>query len=214
MANSLTTFSGHIPDDILKENKNLEKLLGVLDGMLKLRKDELFNYTNVFLYPLVSDIRTMRRYVDEWKAEYTEESSVMCLDCLYRNYSNIYSKKGTYEGLTQFLKCLFWVDAEPTITIDGYTKGKPLILFDDNKPYDVLPNGDDIANEVLANPGEELWCPMLLDDTWAYQKDSLNITISLGYTPTEEFILFIKSVIILYIPMVSKDFVTINLNIL
>lgn len=214
MEGALSKFGGHIPDSIKENNKPLEKLLGVLDGMLKLRKDELFNYTRNFLYPLVSDIRIMRRYVDEWRAEYTEESSKQCLDCLYRNYFEIYSRKGTKIGLIKLLKCLFWVDGEPEVIIESYTPGKPLILFDDDKPYDWLPSGQDIANEVLAPAGEELWSPTLLDDTWIHQQAILNITIDIGYTPSVEFLDFIKSVIVLYLPMVSRDFVIINLNII
>lgn len=209
---TLNSFGKHIPDEIRKNNNNLNKLLKVLDGMLKVRKDELFNYTRNFLYPLVSDIRIMRRYVDEWRAEYTEESNRLCLDCLYRKYFDIYSRKGTEQGLIYLLTCLFWVDDEPTITIDEYVGGKPLILFDDDAPYDVLPNGQDIANEVLATAGNEVWCPTLLDDTWVHCYTSITITIDIPYTPTPEFIEFIKSVIVLYLPMVSPDFTVINLN--
>lgn len=167
MEGALKNFSGHIPDSIRKDNKPLEKLLVILDGMLKVREDELFNYTRNFLYPLVHDIKVMRRYVDDWNAEYTEKSPKICIDCLYRNYYEIYSRKGTKLGLYNLLKCLFWFDKndEPDIVINEYAIGKPLILFNDNKPYDWLPSGLDIANEVLANTGEEQWCPTLLDDT-------------------------------------------------
>ena len=214
METALSKIGGHIPDSIRNNNKNLEKLLLVLDGMMKLKKDGLFNYTRNFLYPLVSDIRIMRRYVDEWKAEYTEQSSKYCLDCLYRNYFEIYSRKGTKEGLVKLLKCLFWVDGEPDVIIEDYIPGKPLILFDDDKAYDWLPEAQDIANEILAPAGEELWCPTLLDDTWLHQKAIVNITVIVGYTPSAEFIDFIKSVIVLYLPMVSRNFVIINLNII
>tara|TARA_Y100000034_G_scaffold29728_1_gene36167 strand:+ start:42709 stop:43353 length:645 start_codon:yes stop_codon:yes gene_type:complete len=213
MENVLNSFEGHIPDNILKGNNNLDKLLKVLNGMLELRRENVDTYARRYLHPLVSDISTMRRYVDQWDAEYTENSSRPCLDCLYRNYFDIYSSKGTLAGIKKLLKCLFWVSQEPTITIDDFDMGKPLILFDDNVPNDYLPNGQDLANEVEAASGEELWVPTLLDDSWLQQQSLLNITINAGYAPTQEFLEFIKSVIVLYLPMVSENFIIINLNI-
>lgn len=214
MSDILSKFEGHIPDSIRQDNKPLEKFLLILEGMLKLRKDEIFKYIRTFMYPLVSDMRSMRRYVDEWGAEYTENSSKECLDCLYQNYFEIYSRKGTELGLIKLLECLFWVEGNHNITINSYVRGKPLILFDEARPYDWLPSGQDIANEVLAPVGEEVWCPTLLDDTWLYQKATLDVLIDIDYTPTTEYLDFIKSVILLYLPMISKDFIIINLNII
>ena len=138
---NLGTFRSHVPEGILADNHNLEKFLGVFEGMLKIRKDELDNYVRRFYYPAVSDIRIMRRYVDEWDAEYLETSTRLCVDCLYRNYSYIYSRKGTVSGIKKLLQCLFYVDVLPEITIDSYTTGKPLILSDDRIFVDWLPNG-------------------------------------------------------------------------
>ena len=211
---NLNNFSGHIPDSIIKDNPNLIKFLKVLDGMNKTRKDEIENFTRSFMFPLVSDIRTMRRYVDGWKAEYTEQSTKICLDCLYRSFFDIYSRKGTRLGLEKLLRCLFWVTEEPVITIAEYTIGKPLILFDDDRPYDWLPEGQDIANEVLASVGEEIWCPTLLDDTWADTKTTITITVDINYVPSATFLAFIRSVIVLYLPMVSRDFIIINLDVI
>lgn len=211
----MNTLTNHIPDEILKENVPLKKFLGVLEEMLKVEKSEIRNYVANYMYPLVYDIRIMRRYVDEWRAEYTEQSSRICLDCLYRNYFEIYSRKGTYIGLQKLLRCLFAVDTYPEITIEEYNMGKPLILFDDVRPYDWLPEGQDLANELNAPAGEEIWCPTLLDDTWSHTIATLTITVSgLGYTPTAEFLQFINSVIVLYLPMVSSELVSIDLNII
>lgn len=213
MSETINTFEKHIPNSIVSNNKNLEKLLKVLNGMLHIRKEQVFVYTRSFLYPLVSDMKIMRRYIDEWKAEYTEESSRFCIDCLYRNYFYIYSRKGTYDGLIKLLTCLMLVDEEPFVTIEGYRVGKPLILFDDNKPFDWLPEGQDLANELSAVSGEEVWCPMLLDDTWLHQYATLDITVDINYTPTPEFMEFLRSVIVLYLPMISRNFINININI-
>lgn len=214
MAEGLELIEGHIPPDILNNNPNLAKYAPIINGLLKLRKDEIDKYTRSFLFPLVDDIRIMRRFVDEWKAEYTEQSTRICIDCLYRNYYDIYSRKGTRIGLIKLLTCLFWQDEQPTVTVDSYVMGKPLILFDDDRAYDWLPEGQDIANETEALPGEEVWCPTLLDTTWLDCKVTIDITVTLNYTPTPEFLEFIRGVIVLYLPMVSRDFVIINLNIL
>lgn len=212
MGETIDSFKNHIPHDIRKENIGLDKFLGVLDGMLKVRKDELFTYTRTFLYPLVSDIRTMRRFVDEWGAEYTESSTKLCLDCLYRKYFEIYSSKGTVIGLEKLLSCLFWVDVEPTVTVTDYIMGKPLILFNDNKAYDWLPNAEDLAGELLASAGDEAYVPTLLDDTWLQQRATINIGVDINYIPSLDFVEFIKSVVVLYLPMVSRDFLIININ--
>ena len=204
----------HIPDNILSENPNLQKFGGVLQGMLDIEQSEIKNYVRNFLYPLVYDIRVMRRYVDEWKAEYTEQSSRICLDCLYRNYFDIYSRKGTSIGLQNLLRCLFAVDSYPEVAIELYQMGKPLILFDDIRPYDWLPEGQDIASEIQAPVGQEVWCPTLLDTTWQDSMATLTINVTgLGYTPTPEFLVFIDAVIVLYLPMVRRNLVNIQLNI-
>jgi len=214
MEEAVSKLRGHIPDDIMQENINLDKFLKIFDGLMKVKKDNVFYYIRNFMYPLVHDIRIMRRYVDEWKAEYTEQSTRFCIDCLYRNYFEIYSRKGTKIGLKKLLTCLFWVDEEPDITIDTYVMGKPLILFDDDRAYDWLPEDTDIAGEILSPAGSEIWCPTLLDDTWDYCMATLTITIDINYTPTPEFLEFIKSVIVLYLPMISPNFIVINLNII
>lgn len=209
---NLGTFNSHVPDGITADNHNLNKFLGVFDEMLKIRKDELDNYVRRFYYPAVSDIRLMRRYVDEWDAEYLETSTRLCVDCLYRNYSYIYSRKGTISGIKKLLQCLFYVDVLPVITIDSYTTGKPLILSDDRLFVDWLPNGADIQAEVGATAGEEVWCPTLLGDTWLNSYTVIGITVTVNYTPTEEFIKFIKSVLYLYLPMVNPDILEINIT--
>ena len=204
----------HIPDNILSENPNLQKFVGVLQGMLDIEQSEIKNYVRNFLYPLVYDIRVMRRYVDEWKAEYTEQSSRICLDCLYRNYFDIYSRKGTSIGLQNLLRCLFAVDSYPEVAIELYQMGKPLILFDDIRPYDWLPEGQDITNEIQAPVGQEVWCRTLLDTTLQDSMATLTINVTgLGYTPTPEFLVFIDAVIVLYLPMVRRNLVNIQLNI-
>lgn len=214
MGGTIDKFSDHIPEEVIKNNPNLAKLLEVLEGMNQARRRQLDVYTRRFLYPLVFDIGLLRRYVDEWNAEYTSRSTNKCLDCLYRNYNAIYSAKGTEKGLIQLLKCLMWVVDEPIIEITGYIGWKPLILFDDNSAYDVLPEGQDIADERLAELGEEIWCPKLLDTTWLHQRTVITIDITAGYVPNEDFLIFIRSVIILYLPMANPDLTDVELNIL
>jgi len=212
----LKTFSGHIPDPILEGNSELTKLIGVLDGMLKVREEELYKYNTSYLFPLLSDINTMRRYVDRWGAEYTEQSSRLCIDCLYKKYYDIYSRKGTSQGLELLLQCLFWNNggAEPIVGIISYIGGKPLILSDDNVIIDYLPNGEDISNEVDAVVGEEVWNPTLLGDTWLNQYDTVDLTVDIDYIPSSEFLAFINSVIYLYLPMHNANFSTVNLTLI
>lgn len=210
MNTNLKTFDGHIPDGILNENVELKKLLAVLNGMQSIREDEIFNYIRSFLQPLVSDIQLAKKYVGEWKAEYPQEVSLKCLDCLYRNYYKIYSGKGTIRSLEALLKCLLWINVEPTVVLSEYTTGKPLILFSDTKPLDWLPNDEDIEAEVGVPFGTEKWCPTLLGGTWSHHYNTVVITITCGYTPTSDFIQFLKDTIKLYIPM-SKNFTNIIL---
>lgn len=203
-------LSDHIPDDILLNNKPLEKILVVLEGLLRIEEQELEKYSRRFLYPLITDMKLRRRYVDEWRAEYLDSSNEVCLECLYINYSTIYREKGTFNGLKTLLTCLLWINVKPEITLDEYTRGKPLILFDDMRNNrDWLPEGEDLANALLGNPVQ--WCPTLLDDTWEHTYATITITVTAGYVPNADYIAFMKSVIKLYIPML-KDLVTINLN--
>lgn len=205
-------FEDHIPEDILLNNNPLKKLLKVLEGMMKIREDEMVNYTRRFLYPLVTDMKLRRRYIDEWRAEYLYTSSDVCLECLYVNYATIYREKGTENSLKTLLMCLLWIGIKPEVTITEFKFGKPLILSDDfRNNRDWLPEGQDIFNELEANP--TIWCPTLLDDTWEHTYAVITIDISAGYTPTADYIDFLKSVIKLYIPML-KDLVKINLNFL
>ena len=212
MEYNLDNFHAQTPPDILKNNNEVQKFLDVFNGMLEIRKESLDNYVRRFFYPVVSDIRLMRRYVDEWNAEYLETSSRLCIDCLYRNYSYIYSRKGTISGVKKLLQCLFYVDVLPIITIDEYTGGKPLILSDDYLFVDWLPEGQDIADEVNALSGQEIWCPTLLADTWLHSYTTVTITVQVNYTPSPQFLDFIKSVLVLYLPMVNPDILTININ--
>lgn len=209
---TMNSFHNQVPEAILAGNKPLEKFLGVFEGMLKIRKDELDTYVRNFYYPAVADIRIMRRYVDEWNAEYLETSSRLCIDCLYRNYHYIYSRKGTISGIKRLLKCLFYVDFIPEITVISYQTGKPLILSDDFLFVDWLPEGQDISNEIDADLGDELWCPTLLDNTWLDTYTVFTVTIGLNYVPTAEFLDFIRAVLALYLPMVNPDILTININ--
>lgn len=204
----------HIPDNTLKDNVNVQKYLEVLQGMLEVEETEIDRYMRRYLFPLVAEIGTMRRFVDEWNAEYLATSTKYCIDCLYRNYFKIYSGKGTEQGLNQLLICLFTEIDTPTVRVTKYTQGKPLILFDDDRVYDWLPEGLDIAMEIEAQAGEEVWCPTLLDDTWEHTQSTIVISIAdLGYTPSPSLLSFIQNVIILYLPMISKQQINIELNI-
>lgn len=206
----INNFGSHIPEATLIGNDELNRLVNIFDGMLKVEENELDTYMRTFIYPAVTDIRMMRRYVDEWSAEYTDKSTKFCIDCLYSNYYNIYSKKGTFDGLKQLLKCL--CETNNQVIIDSFKMWKPLILSDDDRVYDWLPEGQDIANEVTVPVGSEIWCPTLLDDTWDDSKEELIITIDVDYTPSIDFIRFLKELIPKYVPMVSEGFINITLN--
>lgn len=208
----LNTYHGHTPPDILKNNPDVSSFLDVFNGMLNIRRNELDNYVRRFFYPAVSDIRLMRRYVDEWDAEYLDTSTKLCIDCLYRNYNTIYSSKGTALGIKTLLKCLFYVDEIPVVTIDEFQGGKPLILSDYFLFVDWLPEGQDIANEILPDEENKLYCPTLLDDTWLHSYTNVVITVGVNYVPTAEFIEFIKSVLVLYLPMVNPEILNITIN--
>lgn len=209
----LKTFDGHIPDSILEENIELRNLLQVLNGMQSIREDEIFNYIRSFVQPLVSDLNIAKKYVDEWKAEYTQNSSLKCIDCLYRNFYTIYSGKGTFLSLSTLIKCLLWVEIEPQVTITDYVKGKPLILFSDKILDDWLPDDSDIWNEVGVTDEDKIWCPTLLGDSWEPTYTTVNIDITCGYVPTDDFITFLKETILLYLPML-RGYTNLNLNFL
>lgn len=212
MQYQLNSFRDHTPPDILHENQEVKKFLDIFDGMLNTRREELDNFVRRFYYPAVSDIRLMRRFVDEWDAEYLDTSSKLCIDCLYRNYHYIYSSKGTARGIKRLLECLFYDDVRPIVTLDSFEGGKPLILSDDSIFVDHLPNGEDLADEVDADPGEELWVPTLLGGTWLHHYTKVTITVGVNYVPTPEFLEFIKSVLTLYLPMVNPDILSITIN--
>ena len=200
---NLNNFKAHVPPAILDDNENLDAFLDVLNGMLKVREEELEVYAKSFYYPAVSRIQTVRRYIDEYGGEYTDAMSINCLDKLYRSYNDIYSKKGTKSGAELLLDRLFCVP-DGTTTINFFSKGKPLILFDDYRYKDQLPNGEDLAAELLAPIGEETYVRTLLDDTWAHSTDVTEISVPNLGSYSVEFLDFIKRTLVLYLPMVSK----------
>lgn len=208
----LRRFDGHIPPNILKENHNLNRFVEVLNGMLEIREECLDDYVRSFFFPVVSDLKIMRRYVDEWGAEYTESSTRFCIDCLYRNYHKIYSGKGTINGLKTLLGCLFYINKKPTIEVISSTSGKPLILTDENIFIDHLPSGEDLAKELNSVRGEEDWCPTLLGDSWEHHYSRLYLRVGVNYTPSTEFLNFIVDVLYKYIPMANKDFTKVNIE--
>jgi len=213
MSGKLNSFLAHVPEGIQKDNHTVLNFLEVFDGLLKIRAEELDNYTRSFYFPAVSDIRIMRRYVDEWDAEYLETSSRLCIDCLYRNYHYIYSRKGTVSGVKRLLTCLFYDTQVPVVSGISFSGGKPLILSDDTLFVDWLPEGADIQAELGAVVGSKVWCPTLLDNTWLDSYTTFSVTIALNYIPTPKFIEFVKSVLVLYLPMVNTDILTIDINI-
>ena len=98
MATTLGLPSQHVPPDSYSANENLIKFMLIIDDMQKLRRAEIENYKRALFYPLATDIKTIRRFVDEFGADYTTDSSLLCLDCLYKNFSYIFLQKGTEKG--------------------------------------------------------------------------------------------------------------------
>ena len=205
---TLNDFRTHVPDDILKDNQNLESFIDVLNGILGLKKGAIEQYKRNFLYPLVDDDGIRRSYIDEWAGEYTENSNKFCLDCLYNNRHYIYSKKGTFDGFVALLKCLCYVDEIPVVEITSFNRGNELILSDYSFLVDYLPNIDDILNDFNG----VVTCPTLLGDSFSGMYDSIEIKIGLNYDPTDEFTTFIKSVIPKYLPMVNESMFNINIT--
>lgn len=213
MEYELNNFTSQVPPNTL-QNNNLKMFLQVLDGMLRVREDELENYMRSFYYPATKNEATSKRYLDEWGAEYIVVDNIKNLDCLYNNYQYIYYGKGTYFALKTMLKCLFKVDDTTEVTIGDLNLGKPIILTDDFQFVDWLPSGQDIANEVVNVGINKIWCPTLLGGSWLPHHSSLTITVtntqSVEYS--SEFLKYIKQIIINYLPMANSDFLDITIN--
>lgn len=217
MEYELNSFAKHIPPETLSNNNdNLKMFVELLDGMLRIREDELESYMRSFYYPANTSGNLIKRYLDEWGAEYLVVENIKNLDCLYQNYQYIYYGKGTYFALKTMLKCLFKVDETTEVTISDLVLGKPIILTDDYQFLDWLPSGQDIANEVVNTGSDKVWCPTLLGGSWLPHHSTLTITVTntqiVGYS--DEFLKYIKQIIINYLPMANSDFIDITINIL
>jgi hypothetical protein len=206
---NLNDFKTHVPEDLLTDNPNLNAFLDVLNGMLTIRESELAVYAKSFYFPAVTRIQTVRRYIDEYGGEYTDGMSIQCLEKLYNSYNDIYSRKGTKKGVEILLDRLFCV-ADGTITVNFFEKGKPLILFDDYRYKDQLPNGEDLAGELEAAAGEETYVRTLLDDTWLHSRDSFEVTVPNVGTYSDTFLDFVRGVLYLYLPMVNPNNIKID----
>lgn len=211
MAQGLNNIERHIPDEI-KSHKPVEKMLKVLQGMVDYKQEALDEYAESFLYPMVYQIEQLRRWVDNFGGEYLESTPRPALDCLIRHSAFIFASKGTLIGLQTLLLCLVedGICIGASVAINSFELWKPLILFDDDRPYDVLPEGVDLEGELITLP--PLYAPTLLDDTWEDTKSHLTMTINTCAELQKSYRIFLHSILHLYVPMIARDNLVFNIT--
>jgi hypothetical protein len=211
MAKLFGTFTGHIPPEIQESNLNVRKLADVLDGMQQLKEAQVEKYADSFNPRTAHNIETLRYYVDEWGGEYLPDTPHRALECLYLHKDFIFSMLGTQAGLRQWLEC---ITGGGIISDLVYTPPYPYIHFH-TLGDGVLPNGQDIANEMAPPEGRNPYLiPTLLADSWAQGYSKLTVTITGAYDTSDNFKNWLIDILPRYLPNGDKYTTIITLNLL
>lgn len=206
----LGKFTTHIPPQILESNPYALRMATMLDEMVAIREQEIARYEERFHPSLIYDIKTLRKYIDDFKGEYLLTTSRASLECLYFHKYDIFSQKGTAKGLERLLKCLAGAE-DVTVT---YLLPPPLISFstlDDS----VLPNGQDIFDELdgatAFNPPK--WVATLLGDSWLPYYGAMTVDIhTIGITLSPTFLAWVLDLLPNYLAGIDPDSTTITLT--
>lgn len=207
MLAGLNRFEAHIPDTIYLGNPTVQQFVAVANGMLEERAKNIERYTRSFDPQLEYETRILKLYIDEFKGEYLPDVTRGVLECLYLHKREIFSKKGTIEGLKRLFACLC---SSTDISVE-YTASKPLLHSFDISGG-VLPEGQDLANELDGTKVPPIYVPTLLDGSWSDYYTTIVIEVSGSNRTDIEFKNFLLSIVPLYVTMVDKNSSSITLN--
>lgn len=207
MSTALSKISGHIPEQVKDRNFLVRRFAELFDAMEEYRKDQVDYYGRSFMPQLAQELKLMRWWVDNFAGEYNGNTTLEALDCFYNNFYYIYSRKGTELGLQRLIDCLVvGQPGSPVLVITGYTVGWPIILFDEWRPNDQLPSGQDIADEI-AETGPLV--PTLLGFRWSDYRNEIVIEVTSG-TLAIEYRDFIAELLKRYLPAIGSYNLTIT----
>jgi hypothetical protein len=206
----LGLYSGHVPPELAEQNDLVGKLLQVLDGLQERKEQEVRRYADSFDPRTAHDLQTLRHYVDEWGGEYRTDTSHASLECLYLHKDFIFNMRGTHAGLRQWLQCISQAEE---VAVD-YTPPYPFLHFH-TLPDGVLPDGQDIANELSPPEGKRPYLvPTLLGDTWAHGYSTVVVTLTNAYNKSDDFARWLEKTLPRYLPGGDENTINITVNLL
>ena len=194
------TIKNYLPEKLL-ENTNTDKFLDVVQALMDSEIAEIEKYERSFNPQLTDTVEGVRKYVKEFNGEYLLETTRKVLECLYNNKNNFYSHKGTEANLTAILNC-YLQQYSITVTRIDYFRGYPFLNFW-NLDAGVLPNGQDLADELDGLYSPDKYVVTLLGNDWIIHYKSIIVQLSLSL-PNELVTTFIKNIIFLFSPMLES----------
>lgn len=197
----LGKIHNHVPQVLRESNPNVDKLLDIFQELTEFVGSEISKYSRSF-DPFTADtIEWVRKFVDDFGGQYLLNTHRESLECLYKNKNYIYSKKGTEAALNRVLNCYLAPYNCSVFSIE-YTRGYPLIHFF-TLDGGILPEGQDIADELNGVYDPPKYVPTILDNSWLTYYKSCVVEISCTQFLGTEFIEFLKYIVYLFSPMLE-----------
>lgn len=152
-----------IPEDLVPENENLDRLITVLDGMNAHKEYLVDRHVLYYKSLLIGETSWLKKRLEDYGfPTIPEDLPKQCMDAMLINARNIMSMKGSDRGLKYFLWCLTfgdvgidWSNFYPIVdnlTLSEFT-GKGFLLdsdpeYTDNVNY-LLSEVEDLSFQIL-----------------------------------------------------------------
>lgn len=211
MSGDLTYVDAHIPESLYASNPYMQKLVAVFNAMVDYRKEQLDRYSDSFDPQIEYRLETLRKHIDEFNGEYVdivpsgmgvpgEITQRWALERFYLNKRYIFSCKGTAEGFRRLIWCL----CNGIVTVLTHTVPNPLLHFS-NLQGSVLPNGQDLADELggVMNPPKII--PTLFDTSWLPLYNNVYVKIKHSTDTSIYFNTFVKNLVPLYLTAIDEN---------
>jgi len=209
----LLTLSGHLNEKLFLQSPNTRQFLAILDAMQEKRVVEIDRFKVAKIFGMLLEKKVLKRFAEEWYVqELYETDNIYYYYCLKYHAYEVFSRKGRMDALVQFLKCFFLPILEDygTVEVTDYVAPKPAILLNDWEPYDVLPEDQEIYDELNVSPVK--YVPTLIDKTWLDFKHQLTIHVVDPTVENNELLEFAKQIVPLFMPMANWPFVVIDID--
>jgi len=196
------SLSQHIPPGILESPyaKELIKFLSVLESIADVEIEQIQEYVKSFNI-ITASLEKTRVFVDDFDGEYLLSTSKKVLETLFNNKKKFYSTRGTETTLIDILEC-YLQQYSGTVDSLTYNIGYPLIHFS-SLDSGILPEGQDLADELGGAMTPTKLIPTLLDGSWSNYYKTIVIELS-GASFSDSFLNLLKLVIYLFTPFLEE----------